>query len=121
MRLRDEDGNEYDVEESAAIPIVKRTREDDARNLIVEVISEALQAQRVSVTVLPHANAINLGTDAEPRIEQFTCKAAIETRATIVEPVNELALANTIITRFRAHGFWREESSEQASPAEAAS
>jgi hypothetical protein len=107
--LSDEKGDKYEVPDETARKIPKLTRAEYLHTLIVEVIQEAANVQRIAAFVKPHSTPVNLGTQEVPRLETFTCVAEPAIDARIVEPVNPEAIASTIIARLRANGFTNEE------------
>ena len=109
MILFDEAGNKYEVPDQAAQKIPELTRAEYLQTLIVEVVADAVNAQRIVAVVQPHSTPVNLGTQDAPRVETFTCVAQPAVDAKLLEPVDPQAIASTIITRLRAHGFTNEE------------
>mgnify|MGYP001614911306 CR=1 FL=1 len=49
------------------------------------------------------------GTAERPRVESFACSSQPTVDAKLLEPVNPQAIAATIITRLRVHGFIEED------------
>ena len=113
MRLFDRDGNEFDVADDVATMVPKKTREDDARALIAEVIAAAVAEQRITGRAIAHSTLFNAGTPEQPRVEQVLCNAQVTVAIDTGEPINPDAVANTIIARMKAHRFTKEDMSEQ--------
>ena len=109
MILLDEDGNKYEVPDDAAKKVPKHTRGERLHALIVDVLEEAVKGQRIAATVQPHETQVNLGTAERPRVESFACSSQPTVDAKLLEPVNPQAIAATIITRLRVHGFIEED------------